>query len=190
MLHPLSVNRFDTGLVRLASIANACYYRIAVLWDGAKQVTHTARFRKAERGFLDDVLLPWGQQVAVMFQIMCALILDVPATAECVMDFHGVSPDVFLAFKQWDHVDHTGVVCGCHSSVWTGAYVHVLGLDSLPSLCTPTGLLSQQAPSISGDVLPCESTIGIPARLRMLGSIRYVPAQFRSYLTELVHMAG
>ena len=31
-----------------------------------------------ERGFLDDVSIPWDQQVAVMFQIVSALVLDVP----------------------------------------------------------------------------------------------------------------
>ena len=62
----------------LASIAHAFNYHVAVLRDGAKQVTRTARSRKAEHGFLEDVSLPWGQQVAVMFQIMCALVLDVP----------------------------------------------------------------------------------------------------------------
>ena len=41
-----------------------------------------AHSQRAERGFLDDVSLPWCQQVVVMFQILCALVLDVPAAAE------------------------------------------------------------------------------------------------------------
>ena len=48
-------------------------YRIAVLRDGIKQATRTACSRNAERSFLDDVSLPWGQQMAVIFQIVYAL---------------------------------------------------------------------------------------------------------------------
>ena len=92
------VNCFDDGPVRLASIAYAGYL-IAVLRDGSKPATHTAHSRKAEHSFLDDVSLTRGQQVAVMFQIMCAFALDVPATAECATDFHGVSPYVLLAYE-------------------------------------------------------------------------------------------
>ena len=45
-LHPFSVNRFDAGPVRLASIAHALIdYRIAVLQDVAKPATWTARSR-------------------------------------------------------------------------------------------------------------------------------------------------
>ena len=106
-LHPFSVNRFDAGPVRLASIAHAFDYCIAVLRDGAKLATQTAHSRKAEHGFLNDVSLPWGQQVAVKFQILFALVLDVPAAAECLTNVHGVSLDVLLAFKPWGYVDHT-----------------------------------------------------------------------------------
>ena len=92
VLRLFSVNCFDAGPVRMASIAHAFNYRVAVLRDGLKQATCTACSRKAERSFLDDVLLPWGQQVAVMLQIVCALALDVPAAAKCVADFHVVFP--------------------------------------------------------------------------------------------------
>ena len=67
-----------------------------------------AALRKAERCFLDDVARPWGQQVAVMFQILCALVLDVPDAAECLTNFNGVSHDVLLDFEPWGHVDHYG----------------------------------------------------------------------------------
>ena len=129
VLHPLSVNRFNAGPVRLASIPHAFDYRIAVLWDGSKPATRTARSRKVERSFLDDVLLLWGQQVAVMFQSMCAFALDVPAAAECVADLHGVSPDVLLAHESWGHVDHAGVACGCRTSDRMVAYVHMIVSD-------------------------------------------------------------
>ena len=68
---------------------------------------------------------PLGPICGVMFQIVCALVLDVPAAAECLMNFKGISPNVLLAFEPWGHVDHTGVECRCRSSDQTGAYVHV-----------------------------------------------------------------
>ena len=46
-----------------------------------------------------------------MFPILCALVLDVPAAAECLLNFQGVSPNVLLAFEPWDHIDHMGVEC-------------------------------------------------------------------------------
>ena len=82
-LHPFSVNRLDAGLVRLASIVHAFNYHVAVYRDGAKAAVQTTHSRKTECGFLTDVSLPWGQQVAVMFQIVCALALDVPAAGSC-----------------------------------------------------------------------------------------------------------
>ena len=145
-LHPLSVNSFDAGPVRLASNVHAFNYRIAVLRDGAKPATRTARFRRAERGFLDDVSLPCGQQVAVMFQIVCALVLDVRSAAECLTNFHGVLPDVLLAFEPWGHVDHMGIECGCRSYDCMGAYVHALAFDQPTSTGVPDALLSQQTP--------------------------------------------
>ena len=80
-LHPFSVNRFDAGPV------HAFNYRVAVFRDGAKAAVRTTLSWRAERGFLTDVSLPWGQQVAVIFQIVCALVLDVPAAA-CLTKFH------------------------------------------------------------------------------------------------------
>ena len=151
-LHPFSVNRFDAGPVRLALIVHAFDYRIAVLRDGAKPATWTTRSWKSEHGFLDDVSLPWCQQVAVMFQILCALVLDVLAAAECLTNFHGVLPDVLLAFEPWGHVDDAGVECGCRSSDRTGAYVHALAFDHANSTCAPTALLSQQTRQIPGCV--------------------------------------
>ena len=65
-LHPFTENRFNAGAVRLASIVDAysCSlfnYRVAVLQDGARPELRTAHSRKAGRGFLDNVSLPWGQ---------------------------------------------------------------------------------------------------------------------------------
>ena len=110
-LHPFSGNHFDAGPVCLASIVHAFNYRVAVLRDGAKAALRTGRSRIAERGFMDNVSLPWGQQVAVMFQILSALVLDVPAAAECLTNIRGVSPNVLLAFEPWSHIDHVGGEC-------------------------------------------------------------------------------
>ena len=51
-----------------------------------------------------------------MFQIVCALVQEVPAAAECLMDLYGVLPDVPLAVKPLGHVGHSGIKCGCRSS--------------------------------------------------------------------------
>ena len=155
------MNHFDAGPVRLVSIVHAFDYRVAVLRDGAKPALRTARSRKAERGFLVDVSLPWGQEVAVMFQILCAFVLDVLAAAECLTYFHGVSPDVLLAFEPWGHVDHTGVACGCCSSDRTGAYVHEIAFNPPTSICEPTASSPHQAPSKYWHVLPGRDTTGV-----------------------------
>ena len=49
-----------------------------MLWDGVKPETRVSQSRRAARQILDNVEIPWSQQVAVMFQIICALALDVP----------------------------------------------------------------------------------------------------------------
>ena len=93
-----------------------------------------------------------------MFQILCALVLDVPDAAECLTNFNGVSHDVLLDFEPWGHVDHMGVECGCRSSDRTGTYVHAVAFDHP----TSTPVLSHQAPSNYGDVLPGGNTTGVP----------------------------
>ena len=161
VLHPFSLNHFDAGPVRLASIAHAFNYRIAVLQGGSKPATRTVHSRRAERIFLDDVSLPWGQQVVVMFQIMCAFALDVPAAAACVTDFYGVSPDVLLAYEHWGQVEYAGVACGCRTSDRMGAYVHTIASDH-HDLLEPAGLLSQPALSDSGDMLLSGTIFNVP----------------------------
>ena len=47
----------------LASIAHAFNYRVAVLRGGAKPAVRIGHSRKAERQFLEDVSIPWDQQV-------------------------------------------------------------------------------------------------------------------------------
>ena len=72
-LHPFFTHRLDAGPIRLATIAHAFNYRVAVLRDGVKSAARVGRSRKADRRILDDTDLSWGQQVAVMFQIVSTL---------------------------------------------------------------------------------------------------------------------
>ena len=58
--------------------------------------------------------------MAVMFQIVSVLVLDVPEAAPCLEKFCGIPPNV-LAFEPWGHIDHTGSECQCLSSDRTGA---------------------------------------------------------------------
>ena len=68
-LHPFFTHRLDVGPIRLATIAHAFNYRVAVLRDGVNSAAQVGRSRKAEGRILDDTDISWGQQVAVMFQI-------------------------------------------------------------------------------------------------------------------------
>ena len=52
---------------------------MAVLRDGVRSATRVGRSRRAEGRILEDMDVPWGHQVAVMFQIVSALALDVSA---------------------------------------------------------------------------------------------------------------
>ena len=70
VIHPFYVHKMDSGPVRLMTIAHAFNYRVAVLRDGVKSALRVGRSRKAERCFMINADIPWGQQVAVMFQIV------------------------------------------------------------------------------------------------------------------------
>ena len=63
-----------------------------------------------------------------MFQIVCALALEVPSVLQDIESLNGVSPNVGLSCEPWGHADHTGGDCTCVSSDSTGAYVHGLSL--------------------------------------------------------------
>ena len=56
---------------------------------------------------MDDVGIPWGHQVAVMFQIVCALALDVPSVLQDIESLNGVSPNVSLSCEPWGHMEET-----------------------------------------------------------------------------------
>ena len=78
-LHPFFMHRLDVGPIRLTTIAHAHYYRVAVLRDGVMSAARVGRSRRAAERFLEDVGILWGHQVAVMFQIVCALAMEVPS---------------------------------------------------------------------------------------------------------------
>ena len=136
-LHPFFVHRLDVDPIRLTTIAHAFNYRVTVLRDGVKSAARVGRSQRAAGRILEDIDLPWGHQVAVMFQIVCALVLEVPSVLLDLENLHGLSPNVILACEQWGHMNHSGGGCECFFLDSTGAYVHDLsfascGRDSFP----------------------------------------------------------
>ena len=129
VLHPFSLNKLDAGPVRLKTIAHALNYRVAVLRDGVKAAVRVGRSRKAEGRFLTDTDLSWGQQVAVMFQIVSTMALQLPSFLDALEDIWGVSPNV--------HMDHSDGRCYCRSSDRTVAYVHELASTMRESFDPP-----------------------------------------------------
>ena len=128
VLHPFKLHKLDADPIRLMTITHAFNYRMAVLRDGVKSAAWVGRSRKVEGRFLMDTDLPWGHQVAVMFQIISTLALELPSFLEALMDIRGVSPDVQLDCEPWGHMDHSDGHCFCRSSDRTAAYVHELAL--------------------------------------------------------------
>ena len=163
-LHPFFGHRFDAGPVRLVSIVQAFNYRVAVLRDGAKPALRTGHSRRAERGFLEDVSIPWDQQVAVMFQIVSALVLDVPEAAACQDKFRGVPPNILLAFEPWGHIDHAGSECQCLSCDRTGVYIHALSIDQSHRDCTSSPLLSPPD-IVPGENIPGDSSVLVSTKI-------------------------
>ena len=134
-LHPFFVHKLDAGPIWLATIAHAFNYRVAVLRDGVKSAIRVGRSRKVEGQILTDTDISWGHQVAVMFQIILTLALEVPTFLQSIEGLRGVSPNVQLYCEPWGHVDHINVNCDCLSSDRTAAYVHDLAL--MPRECLP-----------------------------------------------------
>ena len=83
-LHPFFTHRLDAGHIHLATIAHAFNYWVAMLRDGVRSATRVGRSRRAEGRILEDTDVPWGHQVAVMFQIVSALALEVPAFLQSI----------------------------------------------------------------------------------------------------------
>ena len=90
-LHSFFVHRLDVGPLRLTSIAHAFNYRVAVLRDGVKSAVQVGCSRKVAGRILQDIGLPWGHLVAVMFHIVCVLALAVPSGLLDLERMHGLS---------------------------------------------------------------------------------------------------
>ena len=111
------------ALNHLTTIAHAFNYRVTVLRDGVKSAARVGRSLRVAERILEDIGIPWGHQVAVMFQIVCALALEVPSVLRDIESLHGVSPNASLSCELFGHADHNGRDCECLSSDSTGAYV-------------------------------------------------------------------
>ena len=103
ILHPFFPQKSDAGPVRLMTIAHAFNYRMAVFRNGVKSAVRVARARKAEECFLVISDIPWGQQVAVMFQIVSTMALELPSFLGDLEELRGMSPNVQLQFEPWGH---------------------------------------------------------------------------------------
>ena len=128
VLHPFSLHKLDAGPVRLMTIAHAFNYRVAGLRKSAVRV---GRSRKSEGHFLTDTDLSWGQQVAVMFQIVSTMALEFPLFLEALEAIRGVSPDVHLDCEPWGHINK---YYSYRSSVRTAAYVYELAFTPRESM--------------------------------------------------------
>ena len=83
------------------TIVHAFNYRMAVLQDGVKSAVRVGKSRKPEGCFLANSDIPWGQQVAVMFQIVSTMALELPSFLEELEYLRGVSPNVQLPDEPW-----------------------------------------------------------------------------------------
>ena len=126
VIHPFHVHKMDSGPVRLMTIAHAFNYRVAVLRDGVRSAVRVGRSRKAEKCFLTNVNISWGQQVAVMFQIVSTLMEEVPDFALRMMELRGEQPHMQFVNDPWGHVEECVEKCDCLVSDRTGSFVHCL----------------------------------------------------------------
>ena len=126
VLHPFFVHKMNSGPVRLMTIAHAFNYRMAVLRDGVWSAVRVGRSRKAEKCFLTDVNISWGQQVAVMFQILSTLMEEVPDFASGMKKLQGVQLCLQLLNSPWGHGVQCVEKCDCLVSDRVDAYVHCL----------------------------------------------------------------
>ena len=135
ILHPFFPQKSDAGPVRLMTIAHAFNYMMAVLRNGVKSAVRVARAWKAKECFLVNSDIPWGQQVAVMFQIVSTMALELPSFLGELEELRGMSPNV--QFEPWGHDNHEDVDCECHISDRTAAYVHDLTVSKRRSVHSP-----------------------------------------------------
>ena len=103
VLHPFFVHKMDSGpVLRLMTIAHAFNYRMAVLH------------------------ISWGQQVAVMFQIVSTLMVEVPDFASEIRRLQGLQPRFKLLNSPWGHGEQCVDKCDYLMSDRVDAYVHCL----------------------------------------------------------------
>ena len=126
VIHPFHVHKMDSGPVRLMTIAHAFNYRVAVLRDGVRSALRVGRSRKAEKCFLTNGNISWGQQVAVMFQIVSTLMEGVPAFASRMRELRGEQPIMQFDNNPWGHDEKCARTCDCLVSDRTDAFVHCL----------------------------------------------------------------
>ena len=97
--------------------------------EWGKSAVKVARAQKAEECFILNSDIQWGQQVAVMFQIVSTMALELPSFLEGLGILKGMSPNVQLTFEPWGHDNHEDVDCECQASDRTAAYVHDLTVN-------------------------------------------------------------
>ena len=79
----------------------------------------------------------WGQQVAVMFQIVSTMALELPSFLGVLENLRGISPNVHLDCEPWGHINHEDINCGCQSSDRTVTYVHDLTINGRGPVHSP-----------------------------------------------------
>ena len=127
----------DVSLAALSSAVVICSQTILLVDVTSNLHPFYTHRMDAEGRILDDTDISWGHQVAVMFQIVSTLALEVPAFLQNIENLRGVSPDVHLPCEPWGHVNHRDGNCECLSSDRTGAYVHDLALMPRECLTVP-----------------------------------------------------
>ena len=158
VIHPFHVHKMDSGPVRLMTIAHASNYRVAVLRDGVRSALRVGRSRKAEKCFLTNGNISWGQQVAVMFQIVSTLMEEVPVFALRMMELRGKQPHMQFVNDPWGHDDQCVEECDCLVSDRTGAFVHCL-IPPLHQTSLTPGDNTDDSENMSGGGLHLEMTV-------------------------------
>ena len=101
-----------------------------------------------------------------MFQIVCALALDVPEVLQELELLRGIPPNVQLSCELWGHLNHADIDCVCLSSDRTGAYIHELSVaSSSPDSSLDTWLPPAAAPTGMSDMLEGPARRVRPRRL-------------------------
>ena len=154
-MHTFSVHKSDAGPVRLMTIVYAFNYRMAVLRDRVKSAVRVGRSQKAEGCFLSGSDIPWGQQGAVMFQIVSTMVLELPSV---LAELKGVLPSVHLQCEPWGHINHEDIGCDCQTSDHTAAYVHDLTVNGRRLVHSPDAGVASTCYTISNRHLCIETT--------------------------------